>query len=191
LGEGQRGWKYNSRRPSDPPGHGRRHGKKDEQSKAGISGPWPQGKDPTAKNISRRERTRASDEAIASEDPAGQNNPLASQGPLDRTVPGNRSLTPAQNGYCSSGSYNGSERTELCTGENPPYGILERDEETECMIGWPFATQPQRADTLEAIDLNITAPRLYSALNEILLEFVRLSGYCLCLRSVAFRDMCD
>jgi hypothetical protein len=25
-------------------------------------------------------------------------------------------------------------RFEAVTGENPPYGILERDEETECMI---------------------------------------------------------
>jgi hypothetical protein len=57
--------------------------------KQGISGPWPQGKDPTAKNISRRERARASDEAIVSDDPAGQHNPLASQGPLDRSVRGN------------------------------------------------------------------------------------------------------
>ena len=39
LGEGQSGWKYNSRRPSDPPGPGRRHGKTDEQSKAGNL--WP------------------------------------------------------------------------------------------------------------------------------------------------------
>jgi hypothetical protein len=30
------------------------------------------------------------------------------------------------------------------------------------MTRWPFATKPERADTPEAIGLNITAPLLYS-----------------------------
>jgi hypothetical protein len=46
------------------------------------------GKDPLTNTIriSQREGTRGSDEAIVSRDPAGQNNPRASQGPLDGIV---------------------------------------------------------------------------------------------------------
>ena len=39
--------------------------------------------------ISRRVEGRGSDEVIVSDDPAGQHNPLASQGPLDWIVLGN------------------------------------------------------------------------------------------------------
>ena len=54
---------------ANPPGYGVRHAGKDTQSKLGKL--WPP------------DETRASDEAIVSNDPAGQHNPLASQGPLD------------------------------------------------------------------------------------------------------------
>ena len=55
-----------------------------------------------------------------------------------------------------------SSEFEAGTGENPPYGILEGAEETKWRVWWPFATMPERADTLEAIDLIMFAPLLYS-----------------------------
>ena len=72
-----------------PAGQGRRHGKKDKRSKLGTL--WVlavKGKDPADIERSDRERPRGSDEAIVSDDLAGQNNPRASQGPLDRHVRG-------------------------------------------------------------------------------------------------------
>ena len=45
------------------------------------AGPWVGG--PVRKSISGWVRTRGADEVIVSDDPAGQHNPLASQGPLD------------------------------------------------------------------------------------------------------------
>jgi len=45
------------------------------------AGPWVGG--PTRKYISWWVRTRGAHEVIVSDDPAGQHNPLASQGPLD------------------------------------------------------------------------------------------------------------
>jgi len=33
------------------------------------------------------------------------------------------------------------------------------------MVWWPFATKPERADTLEVIDLHSGAPLLYSTVN--------------------------
>ena len=35
------------------------------------------------------------------------------------------------------------------------------------MVWWPFATKPERADTLEVTDLHSVAPPLYSTVNEI------------------------
>src|SRR6266404_3344037 len=88
-GEGSHGWRWNSRTPSDPPGYWKRHGSKDTRLKLGnLWCPVPGGrdKDPSTKNISRREGARVSDEAIVSDDATGQNNPTPSQGPLDRRV---------------------------------------------------------------------------------------------------------
>ncbi|MCA1574093.1 MAG: hypothetical protein LC770_06050, partial [Acidobacteria bacterium] len=38
----------------------------------------------------------------------------------------------------------------------------EREEETCCMVWWPFATTLERVDTSEATDLHTYAPPLYS-----------------------------
>ena len=57
------------------------------QSKLGnlSETPWKRltGEDPLYESISRRKFPRDSDVAIVSDDPAGQNNLLVSQGPLD------------------------------------------------------------------------------------------------------------
>jgi hypothetical protein len=45
------------------------------------AGPWVGG--PARKSISERVRARNADEVVVSVDPAGQHNPLVSQGPLD------------------------------------------------------------------------------------------------------------
>jgi len=34
------------------------------------------------------------------------------------------------------------------------------------MVWWPFATKPERADTLEVIDLHSGAPLLYSTVDK-------------------------
>ncbi len=68
------------------------------RGKQGPSGPRPQGKDRPAKQMSRPESSRSSDEAIVSDDATGQNNPTPSQGPLDRNVPAIPPLAPTQCG---------------------------------------------------------------------------------------------
>jgi len=50
--------------------------------------------------------------------------------------------------------------------ENPSYGILEGAEETRWMVWRPFATKPERVDTMEALDLLMLAPPLYSVFHQ-------------------------
>jgi len=97
------GWKYNSRRPPGPPGYGRRHGLKDAQLKLGNLWVSASAKTRRRKTITRRERPRASDEAIVSDDATGQNNPTPSQGPLGRCVWTDPASTPTQCGDCPRG----------------------------------------------------------------------------------------
>ena len=105
LSSGRRphGWNYNSFRPPDPPGYGRRHGSTDMQLKVGNLCFSASAKTRRGKNITRRERSRASDEAIVSDDATGQNNPTPSQGPLDRSVRRDDASTPTQCGDCPIG----------------------------------------------------------------------------------------
>jgi hypothetical protein len=42
------------------------------------------------------------------------------------------------------------------------------------MVWWPFATKPERADTLEVIDLYSGAPLLYSTVKDRFLSRLRL-----------------
>jgi hypothetical protein len=94
TGEGQCGRGRNGQMHlPGPTGYGRRHGGKDVQSKLGNLSvtTWRRltGKDPFDEYISGRKLPRDSDVAIVSADLAGQNKPLASQGPLDWRRPGN------------------------------------------------------------------------------------------------------
>jgi hypothetical protein len=59
---------------------------KDTQSKVGNLSTLAGRQRPADEYISQKERLRDSDEAVVSDDPAGQHNPLASQGPLDWNV---------------------------------------------------------------------------------------------------------
>ena len=87
YGEGYYGRRSNNQeQASGPPGYGRRHGEKDMRSKLGNLSVLAPRQRPADEYISRRERPRGSDEAIVSDDLAGQYNPLASQGPLDGIV---------------------------------------------------------------------------------------------------------
>jgi hypothetical protein len=92
TGEGQRGKGSNGQMHlPGPTGYGRRHGGKDVQSKLGnLSGTTldktERGRSVVRILISRRKFLRDSDAAIVSDDPVGQHNPLASQGPLDWSV---------------------------------------------------------------------------------------------------------
>jgi hypothetical protein len=61
------------------------------------AGPWVGG--PARKSISERVRTRGAHEVIVSDDPAGQHNPLASQGPLDGIASCYRSLCRLEQVY--------------------------------------------------------------------------------------------
>ena len=89
YGEGYHGRRSNNQeQASGPPGYGRRHGEKDTQSKLGNLSVLAEWQRPAVEYISRRERPRGSDEAIVSDDLAGQYNLLASQGPLDRIALG-------------------------------------------------------------------------------------------------------
>ena len=92
-GEGQcRGRRNSRQQPPGLPGYGRWHVGTAMRSKLGkLSSPAqtrPSGKDPAGECITSGEGARVSDEAIVSRDPAGQHNPLASQGPLDGSVLG-------------------------------------------------------------------------------------------------------
>ncbi len=94
-GEGQRGGRSNSQeQPPGLPGYGRWHVGKAMRSKLGslssAAQTRPSGKDPVGEDITSGEWVRVSDEAVVSRDPAGQHNPLASQGPLDGSVLGSR-----------------------------------------------------------------------------------------------------
>jgi hypothetical protein len=60
----------------------------DTQNKVGTLSALADRQRPADEYISRQEKPRGSDEAIVSDDPAGQHNLLASQGPLDRIALG-------------------------------------------------------------------------------------------------------
>src|SRR5215467_9001074 len=47
------------------------------------------------------------------------------------------------------------------------------------MVWWPFATKPERADTLEVIDLHSGAPLLYSTVSCLLIWLTTGSGVAL------------
>jgi hypothetical protein len=64
------------------------------------------------RTISRWKRGRGADEAVVSDDPAGQYNPQASQGPLGGCVRTDRASTPARCGACPLG-YSERDRKEL------------------------------------------------------------------------------
>ena len=49
------------------------------------------------------------------------------------------------------------------------------------MVWWPFATKPERADTLEVTDLHSVAPPLYSTCFVVLSIFLFWAGYRLAL----------
>ena len=55
---------------------------------------------------------------------------------------------------------------EAALGKTRPYGILEREEETECMTRWPFATSPKSRGYTgsQLIWKNITSASSYSTL---------------------------
>src|SRR5215203_4485796 len=80
IGEGRRGRNSNSHhRPTAGVRETARSDGYAEQSGESLVFARPAGED-----ISRRVRARASDEAVVSDDLAGQQNPPGSQGPLDR-----------------------------------------------------------------------------------------------------------
>ena len=88
-GEGQCSRSSNSRvQPWGSPGYGRRHERTGRRRNVGKL--WSSRLEEVegqrlawTKKISRREEARVSDEAVVSDDPEGQHNPRASQGPLD------------------------------------------------------------------------------------------------------------
>ena len=63
--------------------------------------------------ISCRVEERGSDEVIVSSDPVGDDNPLASQGPLDRIVSGTSSLASPHGEVLTARSIIGGRRTGL------------------------------------------------------------------------------
>jgi len=108
-GEGQCAWRRISQeQPCGPPGYGRRHERTDTQSKLGnLSAAVPvvigRKRLFETKKISRREEPRGAHEAVVSRDPAGQHNPLASQGPLDESAQENGSRQAARMPFGATG----------------------------------------------------------------------------------------
>ena len=67
----------------EPPGYGRRHGSRDREIKVGnltvvVEGATPKRRPSAIRERKRGERPRGADEAVISEEGAGQNNPIPS-----------------------------------------------------------------------------------------------------------------
>jgi hypothetical protein len=123
TGEGQCGKGRNGQEHlPGPTGYGSRHGGKDRQSKLGnLSGrPWIRltGADPLYEYINRRKCPRDSDAAIVSDDLVGQQNPLASQGPLDWRRPddGPDNMSERTTGEPAEGGRWRISRRQRCVG---------------------------------------------------------------------------
>ena len=179
----------------DPTGYGRRHGEKDMQSKLGnLSGTTldeTDGEKIRCTNTNKSaEVPRDSDAAIVSDDPVGQYNPLASQGPLDWSVLATdpvslseRTIGVACRGrvmaYKSSvircrcvsyanGRATGRRRSPWLISSLKPYWgkpavrNFRGGGGNVCKVWRLFATQLERADTTEADRPTHGAPSLYS-----------------------------
>jgi hypothetical protein len=86
-----------------------------------------------------RVEVRGADEVVVSKDPAGQHNPLASQGPLDGIVLGNLRLSlPSREGLVRKDHYSRRTSKALTTYKSPCFGSIA----AKVVVEFPFEAVP-------------------------------------------------